>query len=131
MMDGDKGQMFAKQVRSTPKPRDNDQIVNTGQRNEARKALEEIQSRHRDVVRIEKSILELQQLFMDMAVLVAAQGEVVDQIAIHVEEAVKDTDAGVTALHNAVELQKKSRKKMCMIMLILAAIISMSFGVAR
>lgn len=45
MMDGDKGQMFAKQ------------IVNTGQRNEARKALEEIQNRHRDVQRIEKSIL--------------------------------------------------------------------------
>jgi t-SNARE complex subunit (syntaxin) len=98
MMDGDKGQIFAKQV------------VNTGQRNEARKALEDIQNRHRDVQRIEKSILELQQLFMDMAVLVAAQGEMVDQIAIHINDAANDTEAGVKALKNATELQKKTRK---------------------
>ena len=31
--------------------------MNIGQRQEARKALEDIQNKHRDVVRIEKSIL--------------------------------------------------------------------------
>lgn len=84
--------------------------MNTGQRNEARKALEDIQNRHRDVVRIEKSILELQQLFVDMAVLVAAQGEMVDQIAIHINDTVNDTEKGVEALKNAIDLQKKTRK---------------------
>jgi hypothetical protein len=77
---------------------------------EATKALEDIQNKHRDVVKIEKSILELQQLFMDMAVLVAAQGEVVDQIAVHVDNAVNDTDEGVKALQKAVKIQKQSRK---------------------
>jgi t-SNARE complex subunit (syntaxin) len=77
---------------------------------EAKRALEDIQSKHKEVVKIEKSILELQQLFMDMAVLVAAQGEVIDQIAVHVESAVNDTDAGVVALKKAVEIQKKTRK---------------------
>lgn len=47
---------------------------------------------------------------MDMAVLVATQGEMVDQIAIHINDAVNDTEAGVKALKNATELQKKSRK---------------------
>ncbi|KAJ8323248.1 hypothetical protein BDV3_004344 [Batrachochytrium dendrobatidis] len=105
MMDGDKSQMFAKQ------------IVNTGQRQEARKALEDIQSKHKDVVKIEKSILELQQLFMDMAVLVAAQGEVIDQIAVHIDNAANDTEAGAQSLAQATKLQKKSRKKMCIIII--------------
>lgn len=107
MMDGEQGQMFAKQ------------IVNTGQRMEARKALEDIQSKHREVIKIEKSILELQQLFMDMAVLVASQGEIIDQIAVHVDNAVNDTDKGVEHLTKAVKTQKKTRKKMCIIMFLL------------
>jgi t-SNARE complex subunit (syntaxin) len=82
---------------------------------EAKKALDDIQNKHMEVMKIEKSILELQQLFMDMAVLVAAQGEVIDQIAVHVESAVNDTDAGATELKKAVEIQKKTRKKMCII----------------
>lgn len=82
---------------------------------EAKKALEDIQSKHREVMKIEKSILELQQLFMDMAVLVAAQGEVIDQIVVHVDNAVNDTEAGVKELATAVTIQKKTRKKMCMI----------------
>jgi syntaxin 1A/syntaxin 1B/2/3 len=98
MIDGEQGQMFAKQ------------IVNSRQRQEATKALEDIQNKHKDIVKIEKSILELQQLFMDMAVLVAAQGEVIDQIAVHIDHAVADTEEGVQQLQKAVKLQKKSRK---------------------
>lgn len=80
---------------------------------EAKKALEDIQTKHIEVMKIEKSILELQQLFIDMAVLVAAQGEVIDQIAVHVEGAVNDTEAGANALKKAVEIQKKTRKVLC------------------
>ncbi|KAJ3321079.1 Syntaxin-1A [Boothiomyces sp. JEL0866] len=98
MTDGEHGQMFAKQ------------IVNTGQRQEAKRALEDIQNKHKEVVKIEKSILELQQLFMDMAVMVAAQGEMINQIAVHVESAAQDTEAGVNALTKAVKTQKKTRK---------------------
>ncbi|KAH6582910.1 hypothetical protein BASA50_006567 [Batrachochytrium salamandrivorans] len=105
MMDGEKSQMFAKQ------------IVNTGQRQEARKALEDIQSKHKDVVKIEKSILELQQLFIDMAVLVASQGEIIDQIAVHIDNAANDTEQGTQSLAQATKLQKKSRKKMCIIII--------------
>jgi hypothetical protein len=47
---------------------------------------------------------------MDMAVLVAAQGEMMDSIAVHIGKAVDDTDAGAKALHETTKLQKKSRK---------------------
>ncbi|KAJ3272821.1 Syntaxin-1A [Terramyces sp. JEL0728] len=117
MTDGEQGQMFAKQ------------IVNTGQRQEAKRALEDIQNKHKEVVKIEKSILELQQLFMDMAVMVAAQGEMINQIAVHVDSAVNDTEAGVNALTKAVKTQKKTRKKMCIIIFLIVAIIAVCVAV--
>ncbi|KAI8899024.1 t-SNARE [Globomyces pollinis-pini] len=119
MMDGE-GQMFAKQ------------IVNSSQRVEAKKALEDIQNKHREVQRIEKSILELGQLFADMAVLVQAQGEVIDQIAVHIDNAVVDTEEGVQAMSRAVKIQKKTRKKMCIIMVLIAiGVIVVVVGISK
>ncbi|KAG0481814.1 hypothetical protein HPP92_009898 [Vanilla planifolia] len=46
--------------------------------------LEEIQERHDAVKEIEMKLLELHQIFMDMAVLVEAQGEMLDNIEIQV-----------------------------------------------
>lgn len=40
----------------------------------------EIQERHEAVVGLEKSLMELHQIFLDMAVLVEAQGEMLDNI---------------------------------------------------
>ncbi|KAJ1565715.1 Syntaxin-1A [Nowakowskiella sp. JEL0078] len=62
------------------------------------------------------SILELQQLFVDMAVLVSAQGEMMNQIEIHVGSAVDNTEQGVQALHKAVKLQKKTRKLLLLVL---------------
>ncbi|TPX47780.1 hypothetical protein SeMB42_g03204 [Synchytrium endobioticum] len=116
MLSGETGPIFAQQ------------ILETGQKAQARAALAEIQERHADIVRIEKSILELQQLFADMAVLVAAQGEQIDQIEIHVGNAVETTEKGVQALHKAVKDQKKSRRKMCIIMVCLIVICIVPIG---
>ncbi|KAJ3055677.1 Syntaxin-1A [Rhizophlyctis rosea] len=107
MVSGETGPVFAQQ------------IMSSGQRGEARRALQDIQDRHQDIVRIERSIIELQQLFMDMSVLVAAQGEVLNQIEVHVSNAVDHTEQGVQALGKAVKLQKKTRKKMCIIVICL------------
>ncbi|KAJ3176319.1 Syntaxin-1A [Geranomyces variabilis] len=121
MMDGEQGPVFAQQM------------MNTGQRGEAKRALQDIQSRHADIIRIEQSIIELQQLFMDMAVLVSAQGEMLNNIETHVGNAVEHTEAGNVALSKAIKLQKKARKKMmiiicCLIMLIIAVALAAYFG---
>jgi syntaxin 1B/2/3 len=42
--------------------------------------LTEIQERHRAAKELEQSLLELHQMFLDMAVLVEAQGEMLDNI---------------------------------------------------
>ncbi|KAL7749584.1 hypothetical protein RI367_005140 [Sorochytrium milnesiophthora] len=104
------------------------QIMPGAQYLEARKALEDIQERHQDIIKIEKSILELQQLFVDMSVLVAQQGDLINQIDHHVAKAVEYTNAGVEEMKSAVKIQKRSRKRMCTLifcLIILAVIVGL------
>ena len=48
--------------------------------------LAEIQERHEAVKELERSLLDLHQIFLDMAVLVEAQGEMLDNIEAQVED---------------------------------------------
>eukprot|EP00197_Chlamydomonas_leiostraca_P011442 CAMPEP_0202869470 /NCGR_PEP_ID=MMETSP1391-20130828/12469_1 /ASSEMBLY_ACC=CAM_ASM_000867 /TAXON_ID=1034604 /ORGANISM="Chlamydomonas leiostraca, Strain SAG 11-49" /LENGTH=310 /DNA_ID=CAMNT_0049549791 /DNA_START=174 /DNA_END=1103 /DNA_ORIENTATION=+ len=88
--------------------------------------LAEIQERHRAVKDLEQSLLELHQIFLDMAVLVEAQGEMLDNIEKQVARSVEYVQGGTQALQDAKQLQKKTRKMMCcalFIVLIVALII--------
>ncbi|GFR49180.1 hypothetical protein Agub_g11204 [Astrephomene gubernaculifera] len=88
--------------------------------------LAEIQERHRAVRDLEQSLLELHQIFLDMAVLVEAQGEMLDNIEKQVARSVDYVKGGTEALQDAKQLQKNTRKWMCcaiMIMLIVALVI--------
>ncbi|TVU38600.1 hypothetical protein EJB05_11982, partial [Eragrostis curvula] len=84
--------------------------------------VEEIQERHDAVMEIEKRLLELQQIFADMAALVDAQGEILDNIENQVQNAVNHVVTGTEALRTAKSLQKKSRKCMMIAIIILLVI---------
>ncbi|KAK9058742.1 hypothetical protein SSX86_023584 [Deinandra increscens subsp. villosa] len=86
--------------------------------------LAEIQERHDAVREVERKLLELQQIFMDMAVLVDAQGEMLDNIETQVSNAVDHVQDGNKALYKAKSLQKNSRKWMCIAILILLIIVA-------
>ncbi|TXG66356.1 hypothetical protein EZV62_007631 [Acer yangbiense] len=85
--------------------------------------LAEIQERHDAVRDLEKKLLDLQQIFLDMVVLVDAQGEMLDNIETQVSSAVDHVQSGNTALQKAKKLQKNSRKWMCIAIIILLIII--------
>jgi len=85
----------------------------------ARNALADIQERHKDITRLETSIQELHQLFLDMAVLVETQGELLDQIEYTVAQSVNYTGKAVEELRSATKYQKKVRKKMCCVIVIM------------
>ncbi|KAL7142276.1 hypothetical protein ABFS83_08G113100 [Erythranthe nasuta] len=86
--------------------------------------LEEIQERHDAVREIEKKLLDLHQIYLDMAVLVEAQGDILDNIESQVSNAVDHVQYGTGALQNAKKLQKKSRKCMCIAIIILLIIVA-------
>ncbi|KAF5755960.1 putative target SNARE coiled-coil domain, syntaxin domain, syntaxin/epimorphin [Helianthus annuus] len=72
--------------------------------------INEIQERHDSVKEIEKNLMELHQIFLDMAALVEAQGQQLNDIESHVGHASSFVHRGTEQLVEARELQKNSRK---------------------
>ncbi|KAH9728503.1 Syntaxin-132 [Citrus sinensis] len=108
---GDSEQIFQKAIQEQGRG----QIMDT---------LAEIQERHDAVRDLERKLLELQQIFLDMAVLVDAQGDMLDNIESQVSSAVDHVQSGNTALQKAKKLQKNSRKWMCIAIIILLIIVA-------
>ncbi|KAL5573296.1 hypothetical protein UlMin_022893 [Ulmus minor] len=113
---GNSEQIFQKAIQESGRG----QVLNT---------LEEIQERHDAVKEIEKKLLDLHQIYLDMAVLVEAQGEIIDNIENQVTNAVDHVRSGTDALQTAKSLQKRSRKCMLIsiiLLLVIALIIILS-----
>lgn len=83
----------------------------------------EIQGRHDAAKEIERSLLELHQVFLDMAVMVEAQGEQMDNIEHHVINASHYVQDGSKNLKKAKDYQRSSRKCMCIGIIALLVII--------
>ncbi|CAN4094151.1 unnamed protein product [Withania somnifera] len=89
---------------------------------------QEIQERHDAVKEIEKNLIELHQIFLDMAALVEAQGQQLNDIESHVAHASSFVRRGTEQLVEAREIQKSSRKCACFaVFLIILLVILLSF----
>ena len=86
-------------------------------------AIKEIQERHDAVREVEKSLMELHQIFLDMSVLVESQGEDLNNIEATVLGASSFVKKGNEQLQTARKLQKSSRKWTCIAIIILLIII--------
>ena len=104
------------------------QVFSMSTKAEARKTLAELQERHQDIMMIEKSILELHQLFVDMSVLVEQQGDLIDQIECHVGQAAEYTGEAAVQLEQAVKYQKSALKKKWILIIILLFIVGAIVG---
>lgn len=76
---------------------------------QAKAVLSEVQTRHDDIKRIQKTIMELAQLFEDMQMMVEDQGKVMDQIEQHAETTHADIEQGVTHISKAIVLARSTR----------------------
>ncbi|GMN39576.1 hypothetical protein TIFTF001_008805 [Ficus carica] len=85
--------------------------------------IKEIQERHDAVKEMEKNLKELHQVFLDMAVLVQAQGEQLDDIESHVARANSYVRSGAERLQGARTYQKNTRKWTCYAIILLLVII--------
>ncbi|XVF76074.1 hypothetical protein PTKIN_Ptkin13bG0237000 [Pterospermum kingtungense] len=85
--------------------------------------INEIQERHDAVKDLEKNLKELHQVFLDMAVLVQAQGEQLDDIESQVNRANSFVRGGTERLQTARNYQKNTRKWTCYAIIILLVII--------
>jgi len=83
----------------------------------AKQTLAEIEARHNDIMKLETSIRELHDMFMDMAMLVESQGEMIDRIEYHVEHAVDYVQTATQDTKKALKYQSKARRKKIMMLL--------------
>uniref|UniRef100_A0A8C4R5C2 Syntaxin 2 n=1 Tax=Eptatretus burgeri TaxID=7764 RepID=A0A8C4R5C2_EPTBU len=75
-----------------------------------KQAMSEIESRHNDIIKLENSIRELHDMFVDMAMLVESQGEMIDRIEYNVEHSVDYVERAVSDTKKAVKYQSKARR---------------------
>ncbi|KAL1789598.1 syntaxin-3 isoform X1, partial [Sigmodon hispidus] len=101
----------------------------------SKQALSEIEGRHKDIVRLESSIKELHDMFMDIAMLVENQGEMLDNIELNVMHTVDHVEKARDETKKAMKYQGQARKKLIIIIVvvvvllgILALIIGLSVG---
>nr|GLL24668.1 syntaxin-121-like [Ipomoea trifida]GMC79500.1 syntaxin-121-like [Ipomoea batatas]GMC88780.1 syntaxin-121-like [Ipomoea batatas]GMD22476.1 syntaxin-121-like [Ipomoea batatas]GMD61725.1 syntaxin-121-like [Ipomoea batatas] len=113
-----------------------DRLISTGQsetflqkaiqeqgRGEVMETVLEIQERHEAVKEVERSLKELHQVFLDMAVLVETQGEQLDDIESQVNRASSFVRGGAQHLEVARKHQKSTRKWACIGIIILLIVI--------
>lgn len=95
---------------------------------QAKQTLADIEARHNDIIKLENSIRELHDMFMDMAMLVESQGEMVDRIEFNVEHAKEFVDRAVADTKKAVQYQSKARRKkiIMLICLVIVAVVLIS-----
>lgn len=91
---------------------------------QAKQTLADIEARHADIIKLENSIRELHDMFMDMAMLVESQGEMIDRIEFHVSGALEYVEEAVKDTKKAMEYQRKARRKQfCIIICVLILLI--------
>ncbi|ORX93352.1 t-SNARE [Basidiobolus meristosporus CBS 931.73] len=85
-------------------------IMKSNRTNEARSVFQAVQDRHADVKKIEKTILELSNLFQEMHLLVDTQAETLDRIEAQMSEAVIHTSQAEKELSGAMGHATSARK---------------------
>uniref|UniRef100_A0A8C4YUY0 Syntaxin-3 n=1 Tax=Gadus morhua TaxID=8049 RepID=A0A8C4YUY0_GADMO len=76
----------------------------------SKQALNEIEARHKDIVRLESSIKELHDMFVDIAMLVESQGGMIDRIENNMDQSVGFVERAVADTKKAAKFQQEARR---------------------
>ncbi|XP_034058118.1 syntaxin-12-like isoform X3 [Gymnodraco acuticeps] len=85
--------------------------------------LELIKDRETNIRQLESDILDVNQIFKDLAVMIHDQGEMIDSIEANVENAEVHVERGTEQLQRAAYYQQKSRKRMCIIAMVCSIVL--------
>merc|ERR1719291_657028 len=85
--------------------------------------VQRIQEKHQDILRLEASIADLAQMFQEMAVLVEAQGEMLDAIELNVTKTKGYTAKAEVQLVKTKKEQHKYQRWMCCLTITLVIVV--------
>jgi syntaxin 1B/2/3 len=92
-----------------------------------KQAYQEVQSKYNDVRILEESVIALNRMFQDMAMLVEQQGAILDQVEVNVAGAAEYTTKGRENVEGALKARQSSRKKMLIIFALFLIILAIIF----
>ncbi|CAL1269612.1 unnamed protein product [Larinioides sclopetarius] len=76
----------------------------------AREDLTDVKQRYGEVLKIENSLRELDDMLLSLSILINSQGEIIDSIEQHVLEASEDVRDGNKEMASAAKKKRKIRK---------------------
>ncbi|KAG7219828.1 hypothetical protein INR49_005850 [Caranx melampygus] len=88
-----------------------------------KQALNEIESRHDEILKLERSIRDLHDMFQYLAMEVEAQGEMVNRIETNIKQSANYVEKAKENTEKAVTYQQRARKKKIWIAICLAILI--------
>ncbi|XP_013076668.2 syntaxin-2-like [Biomphalaria glabrata] len=89
----------------------------------AEQTLRDLEGRQKDILALEKSITEVNQIFKDMNLLITTQGETLDTIESAIENTTVHVEGGKKELQKAREYQSRARRKKCCIIIIIITVL--------
>ncbi|KAK4875610.1 hypothetical protein RN001_012032 [Aquatica leii] len=90
---------------------------------EAKRQLRDIEERHEELLKIEKNLTEVMNLFVTIATLVEQQQELVSRVEFHAETANEFVDKGKREIEKTVQTKKKWTKRKFYIIIALLVIV--------
>lgn len=91
-------------------------------------AVSDIEERHNDLLKLEKNINQVHQMFLQVASLVVLQGELIDNIADNISNAKQDVMHAEDDVLQSKKNMISARKKKCCIIITLIVIILFIVG---
>ncbi|XP_029985066.1 syntaxin-7 [Sphaeramia orbicularis] len=79
-----------------------------------------IQERESSIRQLESDIVDINDIFKDLGMMVHEQGDMIDSIEANVESAEVNVQSATQQMARAAEYQRSSRKKICILVLLLA-----------
>lgn len=89
----------------------------------AKQTLIDIEERHKDILRLEKSIQELCEMFSEIAILIQAQGELIENIEKNVQATKDYVESAKTQTDQARVYQSKARRKKIILIVVLITVV--------
>ena len=86
--------------------------------------VQDIEARHLDILKLEHQVLEIYELFRDLATLVDLQQESLDVIENRIVKAKNYTEKAEVELNEAEEYQKKARARRCCLLFIVLGVLA-------
>ena len=86
-------------------------------------AVRDLEERHRDIKKLEKSILQVHNMIIELSKLVSLQGEMIDNIEVNIQKAKDYIIKGEKNVDKSKKNLQSARKKKCIIILIIVGVL--------